>query len=301
MDNDTKGIILTADDDSQTLGMINTVLIKAGYSSLLAMDGEQVLSICSRIVPDLILMDAFMPQLDGFETCRRLRKDPLFAHIPVIFMTGLDHDDSLQLSFEAGAIDYLKKPINLNELLIRIKSHLQKSKSYFAAFESLDNNNLTGFGFKDDLSFSYITPNALKLFEKYGYNRIDLVELFSSKLKTWIQVAKPGDVFLLDNAVSLIISYSGRNSANEYVVRVYEKEEIKEDQKYLMLQQAFGLTLREAQVLYYISLGKSNKEIGIILGISSRTVDKHTEMIFQKLMVDNRTSAAFIANQHLNA
>ena len=106
MDN---AVILIVDDMADTLAMLNDALDHEGFSVLVALGGNQALSICKRIVPDLILMDAIMPGMSGFECCKALRADPRLSHIPVVFMTGLDSNDTVMKSFESGAIDYIQK------------------------------------------------------------------------------------------------------------------------------------------------------------------------------------------------
>src|SRR5207249_2144146 len=95
-----------------------------GFEVLIAEDGESALQRVGLARPDLILLDVLMPGLDGFTTCERLKKDPASREIPVIFMTALTDTVDKVRGFEAGAVDYVTKPFQLEELLARVRAHL---------------------------------------------------------------------------------------------------------------------------------------------------------------------------------
>ena len=102
-----KDVILVVDDSPDSLGMIHHALDQAGLTALVALEGEQALGIAEKMVPDLVLMDAVMPNMDGFETCRRLKRHPELAAVPVIFMTGLTEAEDVVRGLEAGGVDYV--------------------------------------------------------------------------------------------------------------------------------------------------------------------------------------------------
>src|SRR4051794_38956421 len=105
------GVVLIVDDAPGNLATLHAALDEAGYRVLVAMDGKVALERVARLLPDVILLDAVMPVLDGFETCRRLKADSASAHLPVIFMTGLTDTDHILEAFRAGGVDYVTKPI----------------------------------------------------------------------------------------------------------------------------------------------------------------------------------------------
>ena len=88
-------VVLVVDDSADTLSMLSQVLDEAGLTVLIALDGEQGVNIAGKMTPDIILLDAIMPNMDGFETCRRLKQDPALSDIPVIFMTGLSETEDI--------------------------------------------------------------------------------------------------------------------------------------------------------------------------------------------------------------
>jgi signal transduction histidine kinase len=117
--------ILIVDDTPANLRALADCITTAGYALMVAEDGEEALAQTSHAVPDLILLDVMMPGLDGFETCRRLKQADGTSDVPVIFMTALaDTAEKIQ-GFQAGAVDYLTKPIQHEEALARIRTHLQ--------------------------------------------------------------------------------------------------------------------------------------------------------------------------------
>lgn len=117
--------ILIVDDTAENLEIVGGLLEKNHYDIYLADSGQAVLDLLPHIAPDLILMDGMMPDLDGFETCRRIRAIETYDDIPIIFLTARIDIESLIKGFESGAVDYIRKPFNSLELLARIKTHVE--------------------------------------------------------------------------------------------------------------------------------------------------------------------------------
>lgn len=117
--------ILVVDDHPQNLQLLSQVLLAKGWEILVATDGEMALEQAEYAQPDLILLDVMMPNLDGFETCRRLKASPALQEIPVIFMTALDETTDRLRGFAVGGVDYILKPYQPEEVLARIEVHLQ--------------------------------------------------------------------------------------------------------------------------------------------------------------------------------
>lgn len=120
-----KSTILIVDDNSINLRVAVDHLEESGFVVLVAQDGESALKRAKYARPDLILLDVLMPGVDGFETCRRLKADIITQDIPVIFMTALSNTEDKVKGFEVGAVDYVTKPINREELIARITTHLR--------------------------------------------------------------------------------------------------------------------------------------------------------------------------------
>ena len=126
LSSDTKlEAILIVDDAPDNLLMLFSYLEQKGYRILLAEDGETALGIARSKIPDLILLDVLMPNLDGFETCRRLKADPHTQEIPIIFLTALSEKVNKVQGFNLGGVDYIIKPSENEEVLVRIQTHLR--------------------------------------------------------------------------------------------------------------------------------------------------------------------------------
>jgi len=124
-DNDNVPTILAVDDTPVNLSLI-TGLLKSHYRVKVANSGEKALRVVhSDSPPDLVLLDVMMPDLDGIEVCRRMKDDPRTRHIPVIFLTAMSKSEDERIGLEAGAVDYITKPISPPILLARVKTHLQ--------------------------------------------------------------------------------------------------------------------------------------------------------------------------------
>lgn len=123
-----QGLILIVDDEPANLNVLSDVLIAERYDLAIANSGERAITIVNRQLPDLILLDIHMPDMDGFAVCQKLKENQRTSAIPVIFMTALNDIDNKVKGFELGAVDYITKPFNARELLARIKNHLQLTR-----------------------------------------------------------------------------------------------------------------------------------------------------------------------------
>ncbi|WP_428264009.1 response regulator [Haliangium sp.] len=118
------GIVLIADDNPENLGFLFEYLEECGFKVLVALDGEEAITYTTQTGPDVILLDVMMPGLDGFGTCARLKDSAETRDIPVIFMSALSDPHEKLRGFELGAVDYVTKPINKEEVLARINAHV---------------------------------------------------------------------------------------------------------------------------------------------------------------------------------
>lgn len=212
-DSNEPGVVLIVDDVPGNLALLSDALERAGYKVLVAMDGISALERMQRMRPDVVLLDAMMPGLDGFETCRRMKAMPAIADIPVLFMTALTESEHVVEGFAAGGIDYVTKPIHPEEVLARVAAHLRTAR----------------------------------------------------------------------------ILQSARSQQRA------PRPSLDDEQVQLELVQRFALTVRELEVLQWVACGKTNRDIGTILGLSPRTVNKHLEHVYVKLGVETRTAAAAVA------
>jgi DNA-binding NarL/FixJ family response regulator len=262
---------------------------------LIATSGSSALSIVERITPDLILLDAVMPAMDGFETCARLKALPSVAQIPVIFMTGLTETEHVVRALGAGGVDYLTKPINIEELRARIRVHLANARSAQSARVALDAAGRHLLATRRNGQTLWSTPQAVRLINA-AMGSDDGLETVSGRIRSWLSQresgSQPQDQGLSIEATGgavLTLSFLGSIGQDEHLFRLAGQTQQNDGEK---LRQTFSLTGRESEVLVWIAKGKSNRDIGDILGLSARTVNKHLEQIYVKLGVENRASAA---------
>ena len=286
-----RDVVLVVDDSPETLGMLNDTLDQEGLTVLVALEGQQALTIANNITPDIILLDAVMPNMDGFEACRRLKGNTDLAHIPVIFMTGLSDTESIVKGFEAGGVDYVTKPIKPDELVARMRVHLANARLTISARTALDTAGQYLFATDQQGQMIWATPQANHLFEAAGADATWLTRTLPGRIAPIFSPHYNKQKGLVVEGLdkTLEIRYIGQAGSNEFLLRLVDPERPSETEA---LRQALPVTEREAEVLLWIARGKTNREIGTILNMSPRTVNKHLEQIFRKLGVENRTSAA---------
>ncbi|HUG71781.1 MAG TPA: response regulator transcription factor [Steroidobacteraceae bacterium] len=283
--------VLVVDDTPEALGLLTDMLDGAGYTVLIATDGDSALRLVDQITPDLVLLDALMPGLDGFETCRRLKQKASLTHLPVIFMTGLAESEHVVHGLAAGGVDYVTKPIVVEELLARMRVHLTNARVAVGPNAALDASGR--FLLATDLAgrIKWCTPKARTLLREFWpADAAEVPALPDSLLERMLALRhEVGTSCLLEvGGVQLECAMLSPIGPDELLFRLSEKRGGDD----IPLLQQLGLTVREAEVLLWLSRGKANRQIGQILGISPRTVNKHLEQVFVKLGVENRASAA---------
>jgi DNA-binding NarL/FixJ family response regulator len=286
-------IALVIDDSPETLRLLTDALDSAGMTVMVALDGNAALRVIDKITPDIVLLDAMMPGMDGFETCRRLKSDTSLAHVPVIFMTGLAETEHIVRGLEAGGVDYVTKPIAIEEMLARIRVHLANARLAQSARMALDASGRFLFAINRGGEIVWSTPQAQKLLAANGGQPM----LSPAPLRQWLLLleggvpdAKAPPPPFLDEQLRL--QFIAKLGPNEFLLRIARDASPVTPAQF---SKELGLTAREGEVLSWLSKGKSNRDIADILGLSPRTVDKHLEQIYAKLGVENRTAAAAIA------
>lgn len=119
------GKILVVDDNTANIDVMLTFLEMEGFDISIATSGSMALRVAKHDQPDLILLDVMMPNMDGFETCRKLKEEPATADIPIIFVTAKKETTDIVQGFQCGGVDYISKPYRQEEVLSRVKTHLQ--------------------------------------------------------------------------------------------------------------------------------------------------------------------------------
>lgn len=293
-DGGQKCIALVVDDNPDALGMVSMALEQSGITVLIATDGQAAIDLAHRVEPDVILMDAVMPGINGFETCRTLKSGPCAVTAPIVFMTGLTEKEHILEGLNSGGVDYITKPVVVEELIARLSTHIANSRLLQSARTALDTSGrlVLAFGPGGELLWgSQRATDALNGFD---------LESQGVAWKNWIALCRTQPVSAVPpfEAGHLTFQFMGMTPVPEVLVKVIRRSA---DRKEDVLAETFNLTPREAEVLFWLTLGKTNRDISAILGLSARTVNKHLEQIFQKMGIDNRTSAAVMADRVLNS
>jgi DNA-binding response OmpR family regulator/DNA-binding CsgD family transcriptional regulator len=302
-------LVLIVDDVPDNLSLLHDALDEAGHTVLVALDGPSAIARARQARPDVVLLDALMPGMDGFEVARRLKADPATAAIPIIFMTALTETEHVVAAFGAGGVDYVTKPIEPRQVLARIAAHTQTARAQRQARNALD-----AFGH----ATLVVRPADGRLVWQTALARTLLREHFSSEgssapvpLIDWVRRevaaaatgAAPQPLVSARGPRRLTLELHSMTSdaeadageggdAAESAEWLIVASETDDAAVFDALMQAWRLTMREAEVLYWVAKGKTNRDVAEILAMSPRTVTKHMEHILQKLGVETRTAAA---------
>ncbi len=313
-------VVLIVDDTPDNLAFLSDTLQAHGYAVLVALSGEDALKRLARVTPDVVLLDAMMPGMDGFETCRRMKQDARHEHLPVIFMTALTETEHVVRGFRVGGIDYVTKPVRPEELCARIGAHVQRSRAQLYAQAALSLDARAALIVDADGTIRWQSPQAAHQIAAYDAGRNDVGNVADANVSAHSHAADPQPKlppplrnWFIDwlargaqsDAVHEFTSGHVRRSASatpapepgEWIVILKETDDTVHRNA---LAERFGLTAREAEVLLWVSRGKTNRDIGDILGMAARTVNKHLEHLFRKLHVETRAAAAGVAIKTLD-
>jgi CheY-like chemotaxis protein/DNA-binding CsgD family transcriptional regulator len=306
-------VVLLVDDVPDNVALLHDALDEAGYTVLVALDGESALRRARQALPDVVLLDAVMPGMDGFEVARRLKADPATAAIPILFMTGLTDTEHLEAALAAGGVDYVTKPVKPREVMARMGVHIHTAQkaSQGALERHQARNALDAFGYATitvrttDGRLLWETPLARDLLLRYCGTQSPITP---EPVLQWLervaaqhahgawQGVEPPRLTLSQGPRRLnfrLHSQVGEGEGDgDWLVVMQESNDTSVIEA---LVQAFGLTAREAEVLYWVVQGKINRDIADIVGASPATVKKHLERILPKLGVETRTAAAAMA------
>ena len=293
-----RDVALVVDDSPETLRLLTDALDNVGMTVMVALDGTAAMRIVDQITPDIILLDAVMPGMDGFETCRRLKRETGLSNVPVIFMTGLAETEHIVNGLEAGGVDYVTKPIAIEEMLARIRVHLANARLTQSARAALDVSGRFLLAISKQGKLVWATPQAQRLLSESLASGTGDEFVLPEPMMQWLEQAQKGKAKAKTQALSfpeneqLRLQYMGKLGPNEFLLRLAKDTSADMPAEF---SSELGLTTREGEVLSWLSKGKTNRDIAQILGLSPRTVDKHLEQIYAKLGVENRTAAAAIA------
>lgn len=285
------GVVLVIDDDLGSLNMLCDALTTEGYSVLVARDAAEALERIEMTLPDAILLDAIMPGMNGFALCQHIKQEPAWAHVPVIFMTGLSETEQIVHAFSCGGVDYVVKPVRIPEVLARLAAHMRNANAARLARQAVD---IAGMGIvllDRQQRISWCSPRA-DHFLKTAFPRSDVGDAPAA----WLSDSSSA------HATKRLPDGKGiqahRIGQAEFGETMFLLREIgAHAPSAAMRVPDAALTPRETEVLSWLAKGKTNRDIADILGMSPRTVNKHLEHIFEKLGVETRAAAAALASR----
>ena len=297
-------VVLVVDDVPDNISLLCDALDEAGYTVLVATSGDSALTLLERARVDVVLLDAVMPGMDGFEVARRMKADIETATIPIVFMTGLTETEHVVAAFAAGGTDYVTKPIRPREVLARIAAHVHSARAQRQARHALD-----AFGHatlvvreRDGRRLWQTALARRMLAEHFGGDEAgtppELIAWVARESLRRRAGAEPSLLTIARGARRITFALHAMpedsldEGGGEWLVVMRETDDAAVVEAIAL---TFRLTAREAEVLYWVVKGKTNRDIGDILGTSPRTVTKHLEHVFEKLGVETRTAAAALA------
>lgn len=314
----TDTVVLIVDDQPDNVSMLHDALDDAGYTVLVALNGPSALERAQQAQPDVVLLDAMMPGMDGFEVARQLKAAPATAHIPILFMTGLTDTEYLVQALAAGGVDYVTKPVKPLEVMARMGVHLRAARQARQGAQERQQarNALDAFGYATitvrarDGRLMWQTPLARDLLRRYcgteaPITPTEVLQWLRRHLADAQRLIEPPRLQLRSGAQQLTLRLhrliGDEDEAGEAGDWMIVMEETSDESVIDTLAEAFGLTAREAEVLYWVAQGKINRDIGDILGASPATVKKHLERVYVKLGVETRTAATAMAMNRVKA
>lgn len=301
--------VLVVDDVPTNVDVVLTHLTAVGFRVLYAASGTRALKQLEQSVPDIILLDIKMPGMDGIETCRTIKRRAEWKNVPIIFMTGADDLSQKLAAFGAGAVDFVTKPILPEEVEARVRTHLQirelqtelEQKNQVLSEEiELRLDAEKQLEAKLDQAFVIAGHDGGILFSTRQANILlhaffpgTSVAALPDVVLRWLASdrQKPLVIFNTAKGDLQIDQLASSDSRNVTLLRLEQRNSAWGPKALRVL----GLTPREAEVLYWITEGKTNPEISTILDTTLHTIKKHNNRLFAKLGVETRLAAARLA------
>ncbi len=272
----SRGSILIVDDEPFALQYLQTLLEAEGYTVVSACNGQLALDRVKERQPELVLLDIMMPIMDGYETCRRLKKKPDLADLPVLFLSSLDNPDEKMNAFAVGGVDYVTKPFSKREILVRVKNHLAMYRIKRELSREIDQRSVELAEREDEVRD---VNTALKVL-------LTAIEREKQELAATVQF----------NAEKLIVP---KLEALVEVDSLDERKKLLQQIKHNLFQLTeslvpgrqnitMSLTPTELQIANLVKQDKTSKEISEICNMSASTVASHRKMIRKKLGITNK-------------
>jgi DNA-binding response OmpR family regulator len=255
--------ILIVDDIPSNIRLMVSILDEHGYSVSYAQSGKDAIKLCEKTSFDLILLDIMMPGMDGFEVCVEIKAMPTYEEIPIIFLTARTDQGSILKGFEKGGVDYVTKPFNEKELLVRIRTHLELKHTR----DALE----TELSFKKKI----MTENALYITRRTELSNAIIKDLRLINVETQNQYS---DTIL--SAIAKLRNLIKGQEWKEFEVR-FEEEHSKFRETLTLMHP--DLTPNEIKLCSFLRLNMSSKEISEITQQSVRALETARSRMRKKI------------------
>lgn len=255
--------ILIVDDIPSNIRLMVSILDEHGYSVSYAQSGEDAIKLCEKTSFDLILLDIMMPGMDGFEVCGEIKAMPTYEEIPIIFLTARTDQGSILKGFEKGGVDYVTKPFNEKELLVRIRTHLELKHTR----DALE----TELSFKKKI----MTENALYITRRTELSNAIIKDLRLINVETQNQYSDK-----IHTAIAKLKNLIKGQEWKEFEVR-FEEEHSKFRETLTIMHP--DLTPNEIKLCSFLRLNMSSKEISEITQQSVRALETARSRMRKKI------------------
>ncbi len=259
-----QAVIMLIDDDPENLKLLSQILSEQGFQVRQALNGRLALKVIFQQLPDLIILDVRMPEIDGFEVCRQLKKDDAAGKVPIIFISGLESPGDKVQAFAMGAQDYITKPFQDTEVLARVKLHLELSTM---------KQHLEDMVHERTIKLAESNTALKVLLEHRDSERKNFEENVITHIDTlitpYLQLLQETVLDSRQNALLETVKANLREVTAPFSATLYSR--------------ALGLTRREMETAALIKTGKTNQEIAGLLNISERAVSFHRQNLRKKL------------------
>ncbi|MEM7344992.1 MAG: response regulator [Chloroflexota bacterium] len=330
--------ILAVDDTPDNLRLLSNILTEQGYKVRLAPSGAHAITTIQKELPDLILLDIMMPEMDGYEVCHYLKGDERTKDIPVIFLSALNEVMDKMRAFSVGGLDYVEKPFQVEEVLARVKTHLTlhslqqtleqqnqileekveaRTEALAAANEALKEEIEQRIAHQEekDRLFNVVSQQSEQL-RKLTTWLIDNQQSERQGLASGLQQEIEQNIALLKSNLELVEASLTANpdpiitdqisNANQVLAKMSQYvqnvttnlSETTAQEKSLSENPLIKLTAREREVLRLMAEGKNNADIAAMLTIATTTIHTYTSRIKQKLDIHNLSSLIKFAIEH---
>jgi DNA-binding response OmpR family regulator len=259
-----KAVIMIIDDSPDSLKLLTNILAGQGFGVRQALNGRMALDAVKQQLPDLIILDIRMPEMDGLEVCRQLKNDAGTRTVPVIFISGLKESDDKVKAFEAGGMDYITKPFQEAEVLARVKLHLALSRMKQNLEELVQRRTIRLE--ESNTALKVLLEHRQSEREKFEENVITHI---NSLVMPYLKRLKESRLDHQQTALTDVIESNLDEITSQFSGKLYTK--------------AVGLTRREMEVAALIKMGKTNMEIAGLLYISEHAISFHRQNLRKKL------------------